>query len=183
MAGEALPSRGEDRELLAAARGGNEAAFDALVRFHSPALLALLRQLGATPEDAEDALQETLLSAHRSLSRFRGEASFRTWLSRIAVNAYRDLVRATRNLIGIPAPRTRADASERAAQRETVRRVLRAVDELPPRQRETLLLRLREDLSYDEIGRRLGIGRDAVRMNLVAARKTLLARFSGEVER
>ena len=79
--------RVSERELLEAARGGDEEAFGRLVAPHRPELHAhCYRMLGSVP-DAEDALQEALLGAWRGLPRFEGRSSFRSWLYRIATNA------------------------------------------------------------------------------------------------
>ncbi len=176
--------RSEDA-LLRAARQGDSAAFETLARAHSPALLNLIRRLGGTVEDAEDVVQETLISAHRGLDRFRGEAPLRAWLARIAVNTYRDMVRATKRLVRacMTMPeRVTVDTDRQLSGRDTVRRVMSAIQDLPPRQRETLLMRIHEGFSYDEIAKNMGVGRDAVRMNLLEARKKLLRRFAAEVE-
>jgi RNA polymerase sigma-70 factor (ECF subfamily) len=178
------PRDREETLLLAAARRGESAALDTLARAHTPALRSLLTKLGARPEDAEDVLQETWIAAQRALPAFRGDGSLLGWLGRIATNAYRDLLRSGRRLSEIQdylLPSRAAGPAECAARREMADRVTAAMEELPPRQRETLRLRVVEGLRYEEIAERMGVGRDAVRMNLIQARRKLLRRFGGEV--
>jgi RNA polymerase sigma-70 factor (ECF subfamily) len=80
------------RELLDAARSGDENAFRQIAEQHRPELLAhCYRMLGST-QDAEDALQETLLRIWRGLPAFAGRSSLRTWLYRIATNTCLDAI-------------------------------------------------------------------------------------------
>src|SRR5260370_42487908 len=76
-----------DEKLIRAGEGGDEQAVEALFRrYHRPLCQTALRVLGNT-EDAEDALQDGLLSAYRNLKRFEGRSQFSTWLTRIVINA------------------------------------------------------------------------------------------------
>ena len=177
--------------LLVAARQGNEAAFDAIARAHTGSLLTLVRRLGASVQDAEDVVQETWLAAHRALPTFRGEAPLKSWLSRIAVHAYYDLVRAGRRVarrFGLqslerdPASAVATPPAD-AASREAEARIAGAIAALPPRQRETLRLRVDEQLSYRDIAARLGVSVDAVRINLIEARRKLAARLDPDAAR
>lgn len=76
-----------ERELLEAARGGDEDAYRRLVEPHRKALQAHCYRMLGSAHDAEDALQDALLGAWRGLSRFEGRSSLRAWLYRIATNA------------------------------------------------------------------------------------------------
>lgn len=158
-----------------------KARFERLVNEHAATALALARRLLPTAEDAEDAVQETFLKAWRGLPRFRAEAKVSSWVYRILVNTCRDRLRRTLRQAG---PRDAAhptDPSRAAAGRDLVARVLSAVEGLPRRQRECLLLRVRAELTYREIGEVLGISAGVVKLHLVAARKSLVLRFGREV--
>src|SRR4051794_13519738 len=72
--------------LLKAGRGGDRAALEELLALHKHPLYALCRGMLGHADDAEDAVQETFLHALRALSTFRGDAAFRSWLFRIAIN-------------------------------------------------------------------------------------------------
>src|SRR5438093_1944372 len=80
------------RELLDAARAGDEPAFARIVEEHKAGLQAHCYRMLGSLHDAEDALQETLLRAWRGLPEFGGQSSLRTWLYRIATNASLDAI-------------------------------------------------------------------------------------------
>ena len=78
-----------DRALVAAAAAGDRGAFEALVLRHQTRIVNYAMAIVKNPADAEDAAQETFIRAYRSLTRFRGDSSFKTWLYTIATNAAR----------------------------------------------------------------------------------------------
>ena len=82
----------QEHELLAAARGGDEDAFAQIVALYRTELHAHCYRMLASLQDAEDALQETLVRAWRGLKRFEGRSSLRTWLYSIATNACLDAI-------------------------------------------------------------------------------------------
>src|SRR3954464_4821226 len=92
MAGAPTESTVEERGLLEAARGGDEAAYSRLVEPHRAELQAHCYRMLGSVHDAEDALQDALLRAWRGLARFEGRSSLRSWLYRIATNTSLNLI-------------------------------------------------------------------------------------------
>jgi RNA polymerase sigma-70 factor, ECF subfamily len=82
-----------ERAIVIAAQGGSDDAFAALVRIHQRRAYSVVRAIVLSHEDAEDAVQEGFLHAHRALDRFRPDQPFGAWLYRIMANAALDLVR------------------------------------------------------------------------------------------
>src|SRR5881396_2654515 len=88
----ATPSTTQERELLEAARGGDQEAYRRLVEAHRGELHAHCYRMLGSVHDAEDALQDALLRAWRGLKRFEGRSSLRSWLYRIATNTCLDVI-------------------------------------------------------------------------------------------
>lgn len=170
------------RELALAPHGGLRGDFARMARDHATSIYSLAIRLTGNRADAEDLVQETFLKAWRGIGDFEGRSRPRTWLVRILLNTARDRARRApaARLADEPAAAGIGDTGDRVARRETLGRVLDAVSDLPPRQREVLLLRARGGLSYREIAEVLGIGEGAVKTHLVTARRKLLRRFGRE---
>src|SRR6266516_2788130 len=126
---------GSERELLEAARRGDDDAFGRLAGPYRGELHAHCYRMLGSAADAEDALQETLLRAWRGLPRFAGRSSVRSWLYKIATNAcLRAIERRPRR--GLASPEARYE------QREGVELAfIAALQHLPARQRAVLILR------------------------------------------
>ena len=180
--GEAASQR--ERLLLDASREGDAAAFATLLRESAPALERLALRLVGDRHDAEDIAQDTVLKAWRKLPGFKGESRFQTWVCRILVRRALDFLRGRKPMEEVREhlPAIVRDPQAHASDRELDEAVRKAIDELPPVQRATLLLRADQGLSYEEIAYVLGSTRNAVRMNLVAARKKLALRLQGHVD-
>jgi len=175
-----------EHRLVQAARNGDRGAFADLVREAAPALERLaLRMLGHR-HDAEDVAQDAVLRAWRELGGFRGHTRFKAWICRIVVNRSLDLLRRRKPAVPLAestgGEARGADPVARATEKEIEALLRDAVERLPPVQRATLLLRADQGLSYDEIAYVLGANRNAVRMNLIAARKRLAERLKGLVD-
>lgn len=177
-----------DAELLGRARGGDADAFATLVRRHDRYLYRVARSVLRDEVEAEDVVQQTLLKAFTELAQFRGDASLRTWLTRIALNDAIRRRRGRRLLVELgeldsAKERTRSGAylSESAgstpegeAARSQIRNLLeRAIDDLPPAFRTILIMRDVEETSVEETASILGIKPETVRTRLHRARSRL----------
>lgn len=152
--------------------------FDQLVRAHLPQAHRLAIRLCGDPHRAEDVVQEAMLRAARSWRRFRGEASFSTWLFRLTVNAWRDEARGRGRappaaLEGEPPDRTMTGPAAGAEAGELASIVAAHVSGLPPRQREVLVLIAYHDHSIADAAGVLRISEANVRTNLHLAREKL----------
>jgi RNA polymerase sigma-70 factor (ECF subfamily) len=167
--------------LLRAGQAGDRTALDQLLALHQRSLRALCHGILGHAEDAEDAVQETFLRALRALPGFRGEASFRTWLSRIAVNVclnWKEAQRRDPALLGtepwdelLPGATSHAESPEVIALRRL--RILEALRELPRRHRAIFLLKVLEGWSVAEIGQAMGWNSMRVQNELFKARRAL----------
>ncbi|WP_407703454.1 RNA polymerase sigma factor [Streptomyces triticirhizae] len=176
----------DDALLVARAREGDEAAFEALVHRHGPVLLRLAGQLlggragAGGSADAEDAVQDAFVSAWRRLPEFRGEAAFRSWMYRIVTNRCLNLLRARRptaplEAVAEPAaPEARASPARTVENLAAVRALREALGGLSPEQRACWVLREFHGLAYQEIARAVGITQQAVRGRLFRARRYLM---------
>lgn len=165
-----------DAYLVGLAQDGYIDAYEELVRRHGPlAYRTALRILG-NHEDAQDVAQEAFLAAWRSLDRFRGQASFTTWLYQIVTRQCLTRLRrgrwsATPEPVDAPDP-----AAEPAAVIETKHSnatVTRAIEQLPPAQRVAVVLHHIEGLSYAEVAKVTHSTVPAIRSHLFRARRTL----------
>jgi RNA polymerase sigma-70 factor (ECF subfamily) len=165
-----------DSELLRVAQSGDRAALQQLLGRHERSLFVLCRGILAHADDAEDAAQETFLRAIRALPRFQPrEATFRTWLFRIAINVCLNHKRDRRT--AAPLDEELSDISSRIASPETIALhrllVTEALAILPPHQRAVLLLRVVEGWSVGEIARAMDWNKKRVENELYRARRAL----------
>jgi RNA polymerase sigma-70 factor, ECF subfamily len=167
-------SREDERQFVLAAQSGDTSAFAQLVRRHQQRAYAVARAVLLSHEDAEDAVQEGFLHAHRALSRFRPDQPFGAWLHRIISNAALDLarrrkVRDTDELVD-----THASPFRDPAEADELHDRLRsALSRLPDRQRSVLVLHDVEGYKHAEIGAMLGIPEGTARSDLHHARAAM----------
>lgn len=164
----------DDRALVAAFQGGRREAFDVIVERHRRAVYQVCYRFVRNHEDAADLSQDVFVRAFKGLRTFKGDAALGTWLYRVAVNV-------CLNRLALKRPRTEAlepeahidprieTAHEVVARGERAVVVRQAIAKLPPKQRATLVLRVYQDLSHEEIATALGSSVGAVKANFFHA--------------
>jgi RNA polymerase sigma-70 factor, ECF subfamily len=161
-----------DAELVARARGGDLAGYAELVARHRRSLERYAYHLLGCREDAEDALQETLLRGYRALDRCEQPDRVRAWLLQILINRCRTRLSRRdpfiRDAVGDRAVEhaVAPDQSDGAAWREEIQRALAA---LPAEQREAFLLKHVEELTYEEIAALTEVSVPALKMRVSRA--------------
>lgn len=173
-----------DEQLLALLRAGNEDAFAAITDRYKPRLLACVRRmLGGAAADAEDVVQDVLISAYRVLGCSDRPIALKPWLYRVAHNRAIDHLRRPAPDLGeiyeINRPAC-ADPAESSERRERLERLIAAIGELPEQQRSALLLREMDGLSYVELATVLQTTVPAVKSLLVRARMGLVEHHEAE---
>lgn len=180
----------EEQRLVQQARGGDVAAFEALVRAHEATVYRLaLRQLGSR-EDAEDAAQEVFLKAYTSIRNFRGDSKLSVWLYRITCNVCTDALRRRRETVSLSQeteegsgelelPDQRFDPVALAEQSDLRTRIAAALERLPAGARQILLLRELGGASYEEIAGILSLDLGTVKSRIFRARKKLCTLLNG----
>jgi RNA polymerase sigma-70 factor, ECF subfamily len=172
----------EDRTLVERCLGGDTEAFHPLVeKYHRPLYAVAVRMLG-NREDARDATQNAFVKAYRGLGKYDPSYRFFSWVYRILVNECLNELRARRPMTALNEslvqPGTPMDEVQASESRRQVRR---AVLQLPPEQREVIVLRHFGGLSYAQVGAALGLPETTVRSRLFGARQRLFELLAGRV--
>ncbi len=175
-----------ETELVDAARQGDRRAFAALVHLHRKSLDRLVRRYVEDGDEVEEIVQRTFVRAFDNLTGFRGEARFRTWLFRIAINLSLNHLRDTSksrplHLEDVDAI-TNSLSTARLMAREAKKRLAEVLQFLPPMQRLTVELRLLHELSFREIGEISECSEDSAKANFHHGIKRLRAAMA-EYER
>jgi RNA polymerase sigma factor (sigma-70 family) len=162
--------------LVARARGGDRAAFAALIEAHYDFIFRTAWKWSGNRVDAEDVAQEVCVKLATAIDGFDGRSAFSSWVYRITLNAVRDLQRAGARQArrGAEFAEVSADSAP-AAQEETVaeNQIWAAVRGLPPKQRDAVLLVYAEELSHAAAAAVMGVRESTVSWYVHEARKAL----------
>jgi RNA polymerase sigma factor (sigma-70 family) len=184
--GVPLPQPSDD-QLLSEAKSGNQQAFAELCLRYRGMLMNRIYRIVRHPEDTEDVLQETLLSAYQHLETFRGACSFSTWLAAIGTNASLMLLRRRKTVRTCgsdvmtedgellvmecrdPAP----DPEQRYMMSQTSQRLKHAVGKLSPQVRNLLEMYYKSELRLKDAAQILGIPEATTKSRILRARHML----------
>ena len=161
----------DEAALIDRARAGDREAQDALVRRYLADVYRVALRLLGDEDLAQDAAQDALVNAIRALGRFRGDASFRTWVLRIAANAAKSQARRRwrKREVTLAAVEGVAiegeDPEQSAVVRDEAARVRALMERLPRKQRLAVELRVNQGLDYQDVARVLNCSTGAARVN------------------
>ena len=169
----------DELRAIAQAKKGDADAFAFLVETYETSVYRLALRMCGNAHDAEEVAQEAFVAAWKGLPAFRGESKFSSWLYQLTTNAAIDFLRREKRhraavpMEDEPEPAT-PDTPQQAVEESEVRQALQqALDTLTPEHREIFLLRQMRRLSYEEIGRLLGLESGTVKSRLSRAKKQL----------
>ena len=183
---------GREATLVQRCAAADELAYAELVSEHERMVLQLAMNLLGDRDEALDVSQEVFLKVFRTIHRFRGQSTLRTWIYRIAVNQARnrhrfwrrrhraDQVSLDQHIKAHGDFRSTADEDpdRLLAQKQLGERLQQALDELPFDQRSVIILREVDGLSYEEIAFSLDVAVGTVKSRLMRARQVLRRRLS-----
>ena len=185
---EAASPRQRERALVERHRAGDRSAFDEFYRDHAALVFNLTFRQCGDRELASDLSQEIFLKIWRSLGRFRGGSSLKTWTYRVSINHCRTRLSRRRPAVSltqdggeeIDLRDARRGPEERAVARDQAEMLARALPELDSQFREAVILRDLEDLSYQEIAEVLSVPIGTVRSRIARGREQLRSVLSRE---
>ena len=178
--GPTPPDQQSDDELIAGAQKGDLSSFDVLVRRYQKRIYFVAYRMVKNHDAADDIAQETFINAYSAIKSFKLGYSLYTWLYRICMNLSINYLKRQKLVI----PESHFDEEskplEKAAEgsdpgeilesKELESRIEKAIDSLPPKYKAVLVLRIYEDLSYEEIAKTLKISIGTVMSRLFRAR-------------
>jgi RNA polymerase sigma factor (sigma-70 family) len=164
-----------DEKLTRRAVGGDERAFAAIFRRYHQSLYRFCLAIVGNPDDAQEALQNTMIKVLRALPGEERSIELKPWLYRIAHNESIDLLRRRRESRELDVEQVAPGygLAENAEARERLRALIADLEELPERQRQVLVMRELSGLGYGEIAAALGTSGEVARQTLYEARQNL----------
>jgi RNA polymerase sigma-70 factor (ECF subfamily) len=181
--GSSPPNGLNDDELIRKAQGGDLRSFDVLVRRYQKKVYFVAYRMVKSHDAADDIAQETFINAYSAIRSFKVGHSLFTWLYRICMNLSINHLKRSKLVIPesrfeeeqrpLERPAAGPDPAEELASKELESKIEQAVDSLPPKYKAVFVLRVYEDLSYEEIAATLRVSAGTVMSRLFRARARL----------
>lgn len=177
-----------EKNLVELSAGGDIEAFETLIQTHQKKVYNIALRMTKNPEDAQELAQDTFVRAFVAIKKFRCEASFSTWLYRIAMNVCTDFLRkrnkavvismeqgavGSENEQPIQLPEEGPGPDELSEKRQLKKLVKQAMDSLSAEHRQVLVLRDLMDLSYKDIAHTLDVSEGTIKSRINRAREGL----------
>lgn len=186
----------DEKTLIQQLKNGDEQAFNELVEQYSKKLYYLCLKMLQNASDAEDTVQTIFLKAYTNISRFEEKSSISTWLYRIGVNVCTDILRKRKKDVKtslysvnsdeeefvIDIPDEKENVEESVLQKERKEALYQAIASLKPKQKQFIVLREIENLSYEEIAEIMKLNVGTVKSGINRARKALLEKLQENAE-
>ncbi len=180
-------NKAEDRQLIADALAGQEKAFERLLTKYRNLVYTIMLKMVRNPQEAEDLTQEAFMKAFNSLASFNEEFAFSTWLMKIATNNCIDFLRKRKlktysinepiqykdEKVEFELPDKEPGPERKLLQEERRKLIEEAIEQLPPRYRHVIILRHKEEKSYEEIAELLDLPLGTVKAQIFRARELL----------
>jgi RNA polymerase sigma-70 factor (ECF subfamily) len=172
-----------DDHLIQKVQEGDNYAFDLLVKRYQRKIYFLAYRMVKNHDNADDIAQDTFINAYSAIGSFKAGYSFYTWLYRICMNLSINFLKRQKFMIPesqfeedaspLEKEATRMDPADHLASKELEMKIDRALNSLPPKFKAVLILRIYEDLSYEEIAQTLNISTGTVMSRLFRARERM----------
>ena len=186
------PSEQLDQELVERVQQGDKAAYNLLVLKYQHKIIQLVNRYVKDTSEAQDVAQEAFIKAYKAIGSFRGEATFYTWLYRIAINTAKNyLVTKSRRGIELPLDNQGSENLEYITHlhcldtpeqlllnQEIINTITQAIDNLPEEMRLAIMLREFEGMSYEEIAHTMNCPVGTVRSRIFRAREAINTKLS-----
>ncbi len=178
------PVARSDDELILEVQGGDRRAYDLLVKRYQRRIYFLALRMSRDHDAADDLAQETFVRAYFAIGSFTIGRAFYTWLYRICMNLSINYLKSRKSVVpaswisGESDPLDQEagdpDPSDALISRESTARIEWAIDSLPPKHKAVLVLRVYEEMSYEDIARTLNISVGTVMSRLFRARQKMI---------
>jgi RNA polymerase sigma-70 factor (ECF subfamily) len=171
----------EDRILIEQVLSGRVEAFEELIRKYQKPVFYFVQRMLRRQEDSDEVTQKTFVQAYLHLSKFRFESSFKTWVTKIAINLAKNYLRkAKRSFYELNDQMADGKSQEafQASEKEQEKTWLReSLEELPPMQKQVIEMRIYDELSFKEISEIVGSREGSCKVNFHHGMKRLKELF------